>query len=393
MCTKIAVISDIQSNKYALSDFLSYADSNNIDMIINLGNFIGNDLYSKEVIRVISDDKRFINILGQNEFSVLGIENAQKNKDCSREFCECEENIPNYNLDSEHIDFLKTLPQSKELNISGRKFFAIHSQKNLAKYKEHTLKALFFQEFQQHFKEETSYDYILYGCTDSLDICTYVNPLAKLEDEILISPGNLFMHKKNVICFVVISIKDSYDSTETIRLKSDSTKMINELINLNKNHVALANYGHRNVINKSGSLILISTCPKGEEQMKNHFDLFKGLLKECRLVKICHLYNELENNKLLSHFAKPKISDENEPKEFNPRELTLQYNEIGDEIIFNLLFESNFFEIEFRDKNDTFLLGIREYRDTYHVPYLNENDAVNVVDAFDMNENFILRIE
>ncbi len=50
MKKSIAIVSDIQSNKHALDDFLNFIDKRKIQTIINLGNFLGNTIYSRETL-------------------------------------------------------------------------------------------------------------------------------------------------------------------------------------------------------------------------------------------------------------------------------------------------------------------------------------------------------
>jgi len=70
---KIAVISDIHANKYALAQFLHYIDKNfPVDKILNLGDFLHIGPHPKEVTEIVLNDKRFVNIVGNNEMIVLG---------------------------------------------------------------------------------------------------------------------------------------------------------------------------------------------------------------------------------------------------------------------------------------------------------------------------------
>ena len=60
--TKLAVISDIHANKYALESFLHYNEENfQADKILNLGDFVAIGPHPKEVVQAIFNDKRFEN--------------------------------------------------------------------------------------------------------------------------------------------------------------------------------------------------------------------------------------------------------------------------------------------------------------------------------------------
>ena len=61
---KLAIISDIHANKYALDGFLQYNEENfQADKILNLGDFISIGPNPKEEAQTIFTDKRFENII------------------------------------------------------------------------------------------------------------------------------------------------------------------------------------------------------------------------------------------------------------------------------------------------------------------------------------------
>ena len=65
---KLAIISDIHANKYALDSFLQYNEEHfQADKILNLGDFISIGPHPTEVAQTIFNDKRFENIIGNNQ--------------------------------------------------------------------------------------------------------------------------------------------------------------------------------------------------------------------------------------------------------------------------------------------------------------------------------------
>lgn len=70
---RIAVVSDIHANKYALNAFLEYINKEKINTILNLGDFVQIGPNPAEATKTILNDSRFINILGNNETSLFNI--------------------------------------------------------------------------------------------------------------------------------------------------------------------------------------------------------------------------------------------------------------------------------------------------------------------------------
>lgn len=70
---KIIIISDIHANIYALNRLLDYAECEKIKMILNCGDFLQIGPNPVEVYDIVMSDKRFINIIGNNEMSLWKI--------------------------------------------------------------------------------------------------------------------------------------------------------------------------------------------------------------------------------------------------------------------------------------------------------------------------------
>ena len=64
---KIAIISDLHADISALNTFIEYINKQNVDSILNLGDYISNGMNPCELFDKIWDDKRFINIKGYDE--------------------------------------------------------------------------------------------------------------------------------------------------------------------------------------------------------------------------------------------------------------------------------------------------------------------------------------
>ena len=126
MKEKIAIIADIHANKYALEKFLEYIDKEQIETILNLGDFAQIGPNPFEVLEIILKDKRFINILGNNETSLFEIDyNDTSNENKHRIWTK--EKIQEYLIEIQNI------PQERIVNLNGINVLMIHSKKIILK--------------------------------------------------------------------------------------------------------------------------------------------------------------------------------------------------------------------------------------------------------------------
>ncbi|MFX1572494.1 MAG: metallophosphoesterase family protein [Promethearchaeota archaeon] len=122
---KIAVIADIHANKYALTTFINYIESElKVDYILNLGDFLQIGPHPKVITEVILSDDRFINILGNNEIVIT----EKANIETREEELKHRKWIENL-LNSDLLEKVRNLPTSRNLEINNMKLFMVHSRK------------------------------------------------------------------------------------------------------------------------------------------------------------------------------------------------------------------------------------------------------------------------
>lgn len=142
MKDKIAIVADIHANIYALNTFLKYVDENQISKVLNLGDFVQIGPKPKETTQIIMDDKRFINILGNNEISLFDIDE----NDASTEVAH---RVWTKQKINEYIDEIKEIPQNRIIDICGLKLLMIHSRKDNA-----SGKPLIYKESMKEFEDD-----------------------------------------------------------------------------------------------------------------------------------------------------------------------------------------------------------------------------------------------
>lgn len=107
---KIAIVSDIHGNVNAFKKFMDIIADENIEKILNLGDFVrGKDPH--KIMEIIMNDDRFISIKGNHEY---GYCNEHKNDESN-----------NY---KEYIEWINSQEDKRIVEIEGKKILMIHSR-------------------------------------------------------------------------------------------------------------------------------------------------------------------------------------------------------------------------------------------------------------------------
>ena len=210
---KIAIVADIHANKYALNTFLDFINKNNVDMILNLGDFLQIGPNPQEVADIVLNNNKFINILGNNETSLFDI----NYKDLSSEN---QHRVWTREQVKEYFDKIKKIPYEKEVNINGISFFMVHARKNDIKgtpliYTEN------LKSFENDYKDCKS-KVILFGHTHKK---LYIEDNNKL----YLNPGSLGFSFNNSVDFAILDINSNeIQNCSFISLKDDYSLLIKD---------------------------------------------------------------------------------------------------------------------------------------------------------------------
>lgn len=222
---KYAIIADIHANKYALESFLNFIEEEiPVDKILNMGDFVHIGPHPKEVLEVILKDKRFLNVLGNNDLIVL----------CQRkeEWPAGIERHRAWTLDqigSPLLDELRKVPDSMTFKTKGKMILMLHShlyslpnrsiRDNILLYQGKSLK-----EFVDDYPDAA--DIILLGHThEKMYLVT--------KNKIFINPGSLSLTNKSSISFCLMEF-DSDDINVTFKsIPYDSSQLKNDYENRN----------------------------------------------------------------------------------------------------------------------------------------------------------------
>lgn len=220
---KIAIVSDIHANKYALNVFLEFINKQNIDIILNLGDFVQIGPNPYEVSSIVLNDKKFINILGNNETSLFDINSDMGNEEMSHRIW-TKENL------KENFEKIKNIPTKKIIEMENIRFLLIHSRKNNI----NDMPVIYSSNIDEFAKDYETFkvDIILFGHTHEKMYIEHNNKL-------FINPGSLGCSRVRMVDFAILELDDG--------------KVINcefKSLNYNKNELLL-DFENQNVPDKN----------------------------------------------------------------------------------------------------------------------------------------------
>lgn len=290
---KICIISDIHSNIHALNIFLQHIEKkyNNIDYILNLGDFIQDGPNPCEVFDKIINDKRFINIIGNKEYELI---NNNFNEFVFFEEEESHELWTLKKLGVDRLNKLKQLPLYKSIELYGKKFFMIHSDYEYQDtFWDTSLTNVIIESSLKKFsiKEATlninNHDYLLIAKN-------HIECLENHETFKVIQPGSLSSLNDNTIKFVLLDINEHEENINFKKLKYDSYEVVRQCIY--ENVPDPYNNIYTNKIKKD--IYEVSITPKYDIDIVpidwSFFPLIiKRLIKECKFAHVSCWSNEI----------------------------------------------------------------------------------------------------
>ncbi|MHA1886246.1 MAG: metallophosphoesterase family protein [Promethearchaeota archaeon] len=213
--TKLAIISDIHANKYALDAFLNYNEEVfHADKILNLGDFVHIGPHPKEVTDTILNDNRFENVIGNNEVIMLGRFKRSERLEPHTEWTRTQ-------LGEELIGKIEKIPTHKTLTINNKKLLMLHShfydipgrtvQDNLLLYQEKPL-----EEFLADYPDDV--DFVLVGHSHEQ---LYISWKGKK----VINPGSISITWKPIASFCLLEYKKDYLNIEFKNISYDLSNL------------------------------------------------------------------------------------------------------------------------------------------------------------------------
>lgn len=177
---RVAVVSDIHANIHALKVFMDYLNARpEIEIVLNLGDFLQLGPNPSEVLDIVMDDKRFINILGNNEIELFDEINPEESEERINHILWTKASIGN-----ERLERLEEVPKSIAIDLYGKKFMLVHT----------------VTEQYIDMNEMDACEYVLMGHTHQQALGSY------WKGKRVMNPGSVGYTPNGIVNFAVIEI-------------------------------------------------------------------------------------------------------------------------------------------------------------------------------------------
>ena len=220
--TKIAVISDIHSNIFALEEVLKDIQKRkNVDEIICLGDVVGYYPYPNECIELVRENCSTC-MLGNHDSGVLGDEPAFYFNPTAYEMIVWTKK----EIKPDNLKWLTTLPRKKTIERKGKSMFLVHgSPFNTFDYFDAYSEKQWNYMLKQAF-EKTKTDLLLVGHT-------HVPIKTKYEKKFFLNPGSVGQPRNGIPGAFYSIINFNPLSVSMIHLKYDFSPLQEKMAKLN----------------------------------------------------------------------------------------------------------------------------------------------------------------
>lgn len=202
---RIALISDIHGNKFALDEVLKEIDRDPlIERIYCLGDMVGLGLFSNEVLQTIFSRDDIYPVLGNHDELVMAMAKGEDHTPDHHMVVDHHRYLAE-RLDKRFLERLESLPRSLRVNIEGRDALFIHYHLEKGMEKEHISKrpysplALDTASTANLFSD-CSFDLIAYGHRH------YPPSVDHADGKLLVDPGSLGISTRNFATYATVDI-------------------------------------------------------------------------------------------------------------------------------------------------------------------------------------------
>ncbi len=213
---RIAVVADIHANIHALQVFMDHISKEcEVSKILNVGDFLQIGPNPVEVFDIVMNDKRFINIMGNNEHVLFNRELMKFPK----------EEVENqdwviHKLGEERMDKLEKLPFKRIINIKNKKILMLHSRTNSIIEFPLLYEKKSLEEFIDDYDEDV--DYVLIGHTH---LPLYATNWSLKN---ILNPGAFGCGKDGIVKFIIMEIDNELVNITYKQLRYDKQKVVDD---------------------------------------------------------------------------------------------------------------------------------------------------------------------
>ncbi|WP_315113124.1 metallophosphoesterase family protein [Clostridium intestinale] len=213
---RIAVVADIHANIHALQVFMDHISKEcEVSKILNVGDFLQIGPNPVEVFDIVMNDKRFINIMGNNEHVLFNRELMKFPK----EEVEHQDWVI-HKLGEERMDKLEKLPFKRIINIKNKKILMLHSRTNSIIEFPLLYEKKSLEEFIDDYDEDV--DYVLIGHTH---LPLYATNWSLKN---ILNPGAFGCGKDGIVKFIIMEIDNELVNITYKQLRYDKQKVVDD---------------------------------------------------------------------------------------------------------------------------------------------------------------------
>lgn len=213
---RIAVVADIHANIHALQVFMDHINKEcEVSKILNVGDFLQIGPNPVEVFDIVMNDKRFINIMGNNEHVLFN----RKLMEFPKDEVEHQDWVIN-KLGEERMDKLEKLPFKRIINIKNKKILMLHSRINSIIEFPLLYEKKSLEEFIDDYYEDV--DFVLIGHTH---LPLYATNWSLKN---ILNPGAFGCGKDGIVKFIIMEIDNELVNITYKQLKYDKQKVIDD---------------------------------------------------------------------------------------------------------------------------------------------------------------------
>ncbi|QLY77869.1 metallophosphoesterase family protein [Clostridium intestinale] len=213
---RIAVVADIHANIHALQVFMDHINKEcEVSKILNVGDFLQIGPNPVEVFDIVMNDKRFLNIMGNNEHVLFNRELMKFPK----EEVEHQDWVI-HKLGEERMDKLEKLPFKRIINIKNKKILMLHSRINSIIEFPLLYEKKSLEEFIDDYDENV--DYVLIGHTHLPLYAT------NWSSKNILNPGAFGCGKDGIVKFIIMEIDNELVNITYKQLRYDKQKVIDD---------------------------------------------------------------------------------------------------------------------------------------------------------------------
>jgi len=218
--TKIAVLSDIHANIFALEIVLKDIKSRNIDEILCLGDVVGYYPYPNKTIELVKKHCSVV-MMGNHDAGVVGIEPAHYFNTRAYEVIEWTKQ----NITQENYEWLRKLPLRRALKREGKNIYLVHGSP--------------FQSFDYMYIIDSSEEKLMvkraldHVRADFLFVGhTHIPIIIEIEDKLFLNPGSVGQPRHGVpgAFYAIVDVENI--KAEIIHLEYDFSTLQKKVLEL-----------------------------------------------------------------------------------------------------------------------------------------------------------------